>query len=181
MKVLNSLLDLACLCGYLSIIVFCLPATLTAFNNETNMLALLALKNDFLDDTDNDIPLPSWNASLHFCQWPGITCGRRHQRVTALDLAELRLTGTLSPHIGNLTFLRFLNLSDCNLKGVVPEEIGQLSRLRVFSMRNNALRGSIPLHLTNCSELRIINFRQNHLTGTIPSQLIECNLASIFE
>ncbi|CAM8955339.1 unnamed protein product [Rhodiola kirilowii] len=173
MKVLNSLLDLACLCGYLSIIVFCLPARLTALSNETDMLALLALKNGFLDGTGNDIPLPlsSWNASLHFCQWPGITCDRRHQRVTALDLAEQRLTGTLSPHIGNLTFLRFLNLSDCNLKGVVPEEIGQLSRLRVFSMRSNALRGSIPLHLTNCSELHIIDLSKNGLTGTIPRQL----------
>ncbi|CAM8958303.1 unnamed protein product [Rhodiola kirilowii] len=172
MKVLKSLLDLACLCRYLSI-VFCLPARLTAFSNETDMLALLALKNGFLDGTGNDIPLPlsSWNASLHFCRWPGITCGRRHQRVTALDLARMRLTGTLSPHIGNLTFLRFLNLTGCNLKGVVPEEIGQLSRLRVFRMRYNALRGSIPLHLTNCSELRIIDLGQNHLTGTIPSQL----------
>ncbi|CAM8955374.1 unnamed protein product [Rhodiola kirilowii] len=173
MKLLNSLLDLACLCGYLSIIVFCLPARLTAFSNETDMLALLALKNGFLDGTGDDIPLPlsSWNASLHFCQWPGITCGHRHQRVTALDLVGLGFTGTLSPYIGNLTFLRFLNLSDCNLKGVVPEEIGQLSRLRVFSMQSNALRGSIPLHLTNCSELRIIELRQNHLIGTIPSQL----------
>ncbi|CAM8952580.1 unnamed protein product [Rhodiola kirilowii] len=173
MKVLNSLLDLACLCGYLSIIVFCLPARLTAFSNETDMLALLALKNGFLDGTGNDIPLPlsSWNASLHFCQWSGITCGRRHQRVTSLNLVGLGFTGTLSPYIGNLTFLRFLNLSNCNIKGVVPEEIGQLSRLRVFSMRSNALRGSIPLHLTNCSELRIINLGHNHLTGTIPSQL----------
>ncbi|CAM8952583.1 unnamed protein product [Rhodiola kirilowii] len=170
MKVLNSLLDFACLCGYLSI-VFCLPARLTAFSNETDMLALLALKNGFLDGTGHDIPLPlsSWNDSLHFCQWSGITC--EDQRVTALDLAGQRLTGTLSPHIGNLTFLRFLNLSNCNIKWVVPEEIGQLSRLRVFNMRSNALRGSIPLHLTNCSELRIINLGQNHLTGTIPSQL----------
>ncbi|CAM8949432.1 unnamed protein product [Rhodiola kirilowii] len=173
MKVLNSLLDLACLCGYLSI-VFCLSARLTAFsNNETDMLALLALKNGFLDGTSNDISLPlnSWNASLHFCQWTGITCGRRHLRVTALDLVGLSFTGTLSPFIGNLTFLRFLNLSNCNIKGVVPEKIGQLSRLRVFRMPSNALRGSIPLHLTNCSELRIINLRQNYLTGTIPSQL----------
>ncbi|KAL9678313.1 hypothetical protein QQ045_016156 [Rhodiola kirilowii] len=172
MKVLNSLLDFACLCGYLSIVI-CLPARLTAFSNETDMFALLALKNGFLDGNGNDIPLPlsSWNASLHFCQWPGITCGHRHQRVTALDLAEQRLTGTVSPHIGNLTFLRFLNLSDCNLKGVVPEEIGQLFRLRVFKMRSNALRGSIPLHLMNCSELRIIDLSKNGLTGTIPRQL----------
>ncbi|CAM8955342.1 unnamed protein product [Rhodiola kirilowii] len=173
MKVLNSFLDLACLCGYLSILVFCLSVRLTAFSNETDMLALLALKDGFLDGTGDDIPLPlsSWNASLHFCQWPGITCDRRYQRVTAMDFAELRFTGTLSPYIGNLTFLRFLNLSNCNIKGVVPEEIGQLHRLRVFSMRSNALRGSIPLHLTNCSQLRIIDLRQNHLTGTIPSQL----------
>ncbi|CAM8949306.1 unnamed protein product [Rhodiola kirilowii] len=172
MKALNSLLDLACLCSYLSI-VFCLSARLTAFTNETDMLALLALKNGFLDGTGNDIPLPlsSWNASLHFCQWQGITCGRRHQRVTALDLAEQRLTGTLSPHIGNLTFLRFLNLSNCNLKGVVPEEIGQLSRLRAFGMQSNALRGNIPLHLTTCSELRFIDLSTNGLTGTIPRQL----------
>uniref|UniRef100_A0A6N2NK50 Reverse transcriptase Ty1/copia-type domain-containing protein n=1 Tax=Salix viminalis TaxID=40686 RepID=A0A6N2NK50_SALVM len=30
--------------------------------------------------------LNSWNESFHFCEWSGVTCGRRHQRVVELDL-----------------------------------------------------------------------------------------------
>uniref|UniRef100_A0A7N0UAF5 non-specific serine/threonine protein kinase n=1 Tax=Kalanchoe fedtschenkoi TaxID=63787 RepID=A0A7N0UAF5_KALFE len=169
MKMLNLLLDLICLCSCLPI-AFCVSARLTSFSNETDMHALLALKNGLLGK-GAPLTLSSWNTSLHFCQWQGITCGRHHQRVTALDLAGQGLTGTLSPYIGNLTFLRVLNLSDCNLKGIVPEEIGHLFRLWVFNMSRNALQGGIPLHLANCTELRVIDVSRNGLTGMIPYQL----------
>ncbi|RVW71926.1 hypothetical protein CK203_052560 [Vitis vinifera] len=48
---------------------------------EFSQLALLVFKNHLVD-----VPhgvLSSWNDSLHFCQWQGVTCSRRHQRVRA--------------------------------------------------------------------------------------------------
>ncbi|KAI9102261.1 hypothetical protein K1719_023463 [Acacia pycnantha] len=47
--------------------------------SEIDRLALLALK----DKLTNGVPeaLPSWNDSVHFCKWQGVTCNLRHMRV----------------------------------------------------------------------------------------------------
>ncbi|RYR46175.1 hypothetical protein Ahy_A07g031928 [Arachis hypogaea] len=55
-----------------------------ALSSESDKIALLALK-DKLTNRDPHA-LPSWNQSLHFCAWEGITCSRRHMRVSALQL-----------------------------------------------------------------------------------------------
>ncbi|WJZ87826.1 hypothetical protein VitviT2T_007177 [Vitis vinifera] len=81
------------------------------FGNETDKLALLTIKH-YLLDVPNGV-LSSWNDSLHFCQWEGVTCSHRLQRVTALRLEDQRLVGSLPP-IGNLTFLIELELSNNN-------------------------------------------------------------------
>ncbi|RWR78767.1 putative LRR receptor-like serine/threonine-protein kinase [Cinnamomum micranthum f. kanehirae] len=65
--------------------------------NKTDRLALLAFKTEIRDDPLQ--ALISWNNSLHFCEWRGVTCGHRHQRVRALNLGSLSLEGPLSPHI----------------------------------------------------------------------------------
>lgn len=58
-------------------------------------------------------------------------CSRRHRsRVVALDLSSQGLDGTISPAIGNLTFLRSLNLSFNGLRGEIPPSIGSLRRLQ---------------------------------------------------
>ena len=41
------------------------------FGNETDKLALLAFKNHLID-VPNGI-LSSWNDSVHFCDWEGVT------------------------------------------------------------------------------------------------------------
>ncbi|RCU34859.1 hypothetical protein DVA76_18880, partial [Acinetobacter baumannii] len=77
--------------------------------NETDGLALLAFKHGITEDPFQ--VLSSWNDSLHFCQWQGVICSRRHhQRVTALNLSVHGLVGHMSPHIGNLSFLKKINL-----------------------------------------------------------------------
>ena len=75
--------------------------TASAPTNETNRLALIKFKESITHDPD--MMLSSWNDSMHFCNWFGITCGRRHQRVTVLDLQGYKLRGSMSPHISNLT------------------------------------------------------------------------------
>ena len=71
--------------------------------------------------------LASWNQSSSHCSWAGVTCSRRHQwRVVALDLSAQGLAGTISPAIGNLTFLRSLNLSFNGLRGEIPPSVGSL-------------------------------------------------------
>ncbi|XP_021296150.1 putative receptor-like protein kinase At3g47110 [Herrania umbratica] len=166
------LLETNLLLGFVIILSLCLPGSLKfalALGNETDRIALLSIKDQLVGAYPG--ALDSWNASLHFCEWQSVTCGRRHQRVTALDLDGLKLGGSLSPSIGNLTFLRRVNLSDNRLQGNIPKEVGYLGRLRVFELFRNNLHGRIPVELANCSNLLTIRLSHNNLTGELPFQL----------
>ncbi|XP_028806354.1 putative receptor-like protein kinase At3g47110 [Neltuma alba] len=140
-----------------------------AASNETDYLALLKFKESITDDP-HEI-LSSWNSSKHFCSWTGITCGHKHQRVTKLNLGGYQLGGIISPHIGNLSFVRYLSLSNNSFHGEIPPELGHLFRLKKILLPSNTLTGEIPWNLTSCTELRIFSLRRNSLSGTIPYQL----------
>jgi hypothetical protein len=82
-------------------------------------LALLSFKSMLLSDGGSPA-LASWNASSHFCRWPGVACSRRHpERVVALWLSSSGLSGHISPHLGNLSFLAELDLSGNRLAGEI--------------------------------------------------------------
>ncbi|KAK4579474.1 hypothetical protein RGQ29_029228 [Quercus rubra] len=151
--------------------VLCLQPTIiaTASTNETDRLALLKFKESVPHDPYNI--LSSWNDSMHFCKWHGITCGHRHKRVTVLDLHGCKLRGSLSPYIGNLSFLRSIILKNNSFYGEIPQEVGHLFRLQQLILNNNTLEGEIPFSLSNCSSLRFINLSVNKLKGKIPSEL----------
>lgn len=136
--------------------------------NETDRLALLEFKAKMVGP---DGALSSWNTSAHFCQWHGVTCGRRHRRVTVLKLRSQGLKGTITPHIGNLSFLRVLDLENNSIYSSIPPEVGRLSRLRYLHLSNNSLSGQIPPSLSRCSNLLGINLRVNILEGDLPSDL----------
>ncbi|XWS56705.1 hypothetical protein CRYUN_Cryun09bG0108600 [Craigia yunnanensis] len=112
--------------------------------------------------------MSSWNQSKDFCEWEGITCSRRHRRVTILNLRSRRLVGFLSPYIGNLSFLREIRLENNTLHGEIPEEIGRLFRLRFLHMGNNSLVGQIPVNLSHCSRLSFLHVGRNKLVGKLP-------------
>ncbi|KAI3447769.1 hypothetical protein Pfo_004434 [Paulownia fortunei] len=138
-------------------------------SNETDRLALLAIKAQITHDPYGI--LTSWNDSVHFCRWPGVTCGHLHQRLTSLNLASLGLVGTLSPYLSNLTFLKGLNIELNTFHGKIPPEIGGLFRLRHLNLTNNSFSGEIPANLSGCSSLVLIRLGWNRLTGSIPFQL----------
>ncbi|KAG8480043.1 hypothetical protein CXB51_025163 [Gossypium anomalum] len=137
--------------------------------NATDKQALLEFKTKITGDQLN--VMESWNSSIHFCQWHGVTCGRKHQRVTKLDLQSLKLSGSLSPHIGNMSFLRVLNLMDNCFYNQIPQEIGRLRRLETLYLTNNSISGEIPSNLSSCSKLTIVRMAGNRLTGEIPAFL----------
>ncbi|XP_047306423.1 putative receptor-like protein kinase At3g47110 [Impatiens glandulifera] len=143
--------------------------TTDALNNETDHVSLLAMKSKILDPFGGGV-LSSWNESSHFCNWEGVVCGKRHKRVTLIDLRSLGLSGTLSPHVGNLTFLRRLFLSNNTFHGEIPNEIGGLYRLRALLLQRNSFQGRIPASLSRCSNLMNISFGFNNLVGTIPEE-----------
>ncbi|XVF83918.1 hypothetical protein PTKIN_Ptkin16aG0532600 [Pterospermum kingtungense] len=135
--------------------------------NETDRRALLRFKAKITGD-----PLRimrSWNDSVHFCQWRGVKCGRRHQRVTELDLEALKLMGPISPYIGNLSFLRELNLQNNSFFRELPQEIGRLHRLEALALSGNSIGGEIPSNISACSKLTYLYIPDNQLVGEIPA------------
>ncbi|XP_059436724.1 probable LRR receptor-like serine/threonine-protein kinase At3g47570 [Corylus avellana] len=147
------------------------PTTLAAAapTNETDRLGLLKFKEMIPNDPFNIFT--SWSDSIPFCNWHGVTCGPRHQRVTALDLSGFTLGGSISPYVGNLSFLRVLNLSDNFLHGEIPQEVTHWFRLQHLNRSINLLTGEIPNNFTNYPELRFLDFQRNNLTGNIPVEL----------
>ncbi|CAJ2646909.1 unnamed protein product [Trifolium pratense] len=137
-----------------------------ALGNETDNSALLKFK-DAISNDPNGI-LVSWNGSTHYCTWHGITCGHKHQRVTQLNLDGYNLHGFISPHVGNLSFLRHLNLANNSFSGNIPQELGQLFRLQTLLINNNSMTGEIPTNLSSCSDLEDLYLTKNHLIGKIP-------------
>ncbi|XP_077225756.1 LRR receptor-like serine/threonine-protein kinase EFR [Tasmannia lanceolata] len=132
-------------------------------------MALLSFKDGVRSDPLG--ALLSWNHTLHLCQWNGVTCGRRHQRVTVLNLSGQKLEGYLSPAISNLTFLKEIHLQENSFNGQISQDIGRLFRLRHLNMSFNSLGGEIPSNLTHCRDLGVIDLSYNEFTGKIPIQL----------
>jgi Leucine-rich repeat (LRR) protein len=154
------------------ILLWCLGLFVTSVigsNNETDRLALLELKSMITQDPFG--AMSSWNASIHFCQWQGVTCGRRHQRVTVLNLQSQKLVGSISPHVGNLSFLRNLTLQNNSFHNEIPPEIGRLHRLQVLRLDNNTFSGEIPSNLSGCTNLIAFYVGYNLLVGEIPPKL----------
>ncbi|GKC04548.1 leucine-rich repeat-containing protein [Tanacetum coccineum] len=106
--------------------------------------------------------MSSWNDSIHFCQWEGIACGSRLQRVTILDLSYRDLSGSLSPSIRFLSFLEVIQLQSNSLSGEIPAQVGLLY------LGYNNLVGKIPDELGSFSMLNILIFLENKLEGGIP-------------
>ncbi|XP_077225108.1 receptor kinase-like protein Xa21 [Tasmannia lanceolata] len=136
--------------------------------NETDRLALLAFKHEITQDPNG--ALNSWNNSLNFCQWLGVTCGRRHpQRVIALKLGDQGLVGPMSPHIANLTFLHEINLANNGFSGQLPPDMSGLFRLRSLNLSLNSYEGEIPANLTaHCPKLTSMNLSYNNFVGGVP-------------
>jgi receptor kinase-like protein len=133
--------------------------------------SLLAFKNDITDDPHAS--MANWSPAVLLCNWTAVTCSRRHvDRVVSLDLSDMDLGGSISPFLGNLSFLRKLNLTGNALRGHIPSQLGRLFRLRELSLRYNLLEGNIPKELGSLTHLQELSLGHNNLTGTIFSALI---------
>ena len=117
---------------------------------------------------------PGWANSENWLNgpistWYGVTV--EDGRVTALELVDNNLWGSIPVELEYLTELVRLNLSNNNLVSVIPGEIGNLSKLRFLYLGNNQLSGSIPPEIGNLSNLTSLTLSNNHLSGSIPAEL----------
>ncbi|KAF7082820.1 hypothetical protein CFC21_086668 [Triticum aestivum] len=154
--------------GVMSLLCSFLAVLTTTMVTASDEAALLAFKAQ-VSDGDS---LASWNSSVGFCNWEGVTCShRRPERVVELRLDSKTLAGVLSPAIGNLTFLRTLNLSFNSLHGEIPASIDRLRRLQRLDLGHNSFSGTFPMNLTSCISMTIMALPNNKLGGHIPADL----------
>ncbi|OAY78238.1 putative LRR receptor-like serine/threonine-protein kinase [Ananas comosus] len=133
-----------------------------------------------LNASDNQ--LPNWKQNqVSPCTWNFVTCSGNV--VTEVTLASFGFTGTLSPRIGDLTYLQVLSLQNNNITGGIPKEFGNLLSLTELSLENNRLTGQIPTSLGDLPKLQILDLSKNNFSGSIPdsfsglSKLNNINLA----
>nr|XP_043620309.1 putative receptor-like protein kinase At3g47110 [Erigeron canadensis] len=138
---------------------------------ETVEASLLDQVDQKKSDCDPNGALISWNSSSHFCNWSGVSCGKHHRRVTVIQIESGGLQGSLSPHVGNLSFLRVLSLSNNSFHGTIPHELGQLSRLRILYLYENKFSGVIPTNLSRCFNLEALSLGGNKLVGIISMEI----------
>uniref|UniRef100_A0A0E0BLA3 non-specific serine/threonine protein kinase n=1 Tax=Oryza glumipatula TaxID=40148 RepID=A0A0E0BLA3_9ORYZ len=132
----------------------------TVLANNTDMSALLDFRAIANDPTG---ALGSWNSSIHYCKWRGVTCGSKHpEQVTALNLTGYGLSGPIAASVGNISFLHTLDLSNNQFSGQIPS-LSNLQKMQFLNLSFNSLEGHIPDSLTNCSNLRLIDVSRNSL------------------
>ncbi|MDY6991978.1 MAG: hypothetical protein SVR94_05145 [Pseudomonadota bacterium] len=134
-----------------------------------------ALSNFYAQtDGDNWNEHSGWLTETTAAQWQGITVTDGH--VTALELAENNLSGTVPAAIGDLIELTTLNLAQNTLQSNLPAEFCQLIQLTQLTLNDNQLNGSIPTCIGGgFLNLQQLNLANNQLSGTIPQALSNLN------
>ncbi|XP_073146945.1 uncharacterized protein [Henckelia pumila] len=157
----------------IALISTCLTSSLN--DDEYSLLAIKALTTS----ASNGILAQNWSQGTSYCSWVGVTCGKKHPRVTALDLFNMDLQGTIAKEMGNLSFLTYLDVSNNSFYGQIPDEIGNLRRLRVLKMAFNHFNGRIPLSFGTLTNLERLNLSGNSFFGNVPWSIF--NLSSLYE
>ncbi|KAK6158174.1 hypothetical protein DH2020_005488 [Rehmannia glutinosa] len=138
--------------------------------------ALLKFKAELIDDYGR---LSTWgNEGDDCCEWEGVLCDNRTNRIVALDLqgpgdSFFQLTplrGNISSSLLELVDLNYLDLSfnDFN-QSQIPEFVGSLGKLQYLNLNSSNFGGSIPHSLRNLSMLQLLDLGGNWL-------LIDTNL-----
>ncbi|KAJ0795118.1 putative transferase, protein kinase RLK-Pelle-LRR-XI-2 family [Helianthus annuus] len=107
------------------------------------------------------------------CSTTGISCERRTLngsdtlRVTGIVFETRRLTGFLSPAIGQLSELKELSLNDNYLNDQIPPELGNCRKIEVINFGNNKFSGEVPVEISYLLWLRILDLSSNEFTGEL--------------
>jgi hypothetical protein len=99
---------------------------------------------------------------------------------TVLKAWNVGLTGSITPEVGDLTYLTEIDLLGNELTGPIPPQLGNLVQLQVLNLMGNSLTGAIPPFL--CSSegvLAWLKLDHNDLSGPIPSFEVCKNLTNI--
>ncbi|KAH1120800.1 hypothetical protein J1N35_003960 [Gossypium stocksii] len=168
----NTGFSLALMMAVLLLHFVALFSTKTTTNISTDQSALLALKAHIIGDPQKMLKT-NWSIATSFCNWVGVTCGSRHQKVITLKLSSMLLTGTIPPQIGNLSFLTSLDLTNNSFHGSLPIQLTNLHRFKLINLVLNNFYGEIPSWFDSFPKLQYLSLSANNFVGQIPSDMFE--------
>ncbi|XP_038716535.1 probable LRR receptor-like serine/threonine-protein kinase At3g47570 [Tripterygium wilfordii] len=134
-------------------------------NATTDMESLLWFK---LKISDPQNALSGWTQNSSHCTWYGVSCFTNNERVQSLNLTGLGLSGSIPPHLTNLTSLQRLDISNNSIDGTIPVSLSDCKNLTEIHLGFNKLTGTLPSQLGLLRKLEILDFSVNNLTGVIP-------------
>ncbi|KAG7338986.1 RHS repeat-associated core domain containing protein [Nitzschia inconspicua] len=121
-----------------------------------------------------------WMTSSGFCSWFGVKCEldpagptfNGNGVVTALNLTQNGLAGSLPSELAGLDGLLRLDLSQNSLTGTLPKSLASLDKLLNLFLRRNELSGILPSEYgVGFGSLRQLSLGENNLRGPIPKEI----------
>ncbi|KAL7113791.1 hypothetical protein ACP275_04G081200 [Erythranthe tilingii] len=159
---------LACFCLVSSLLLSC------ANGQKTHPVEVNALRSIKKSLTDEYKYLSDWTkGDPCTANWTGIICYNTtlddgYFHIRELLLLNMNLSGSLSPELGRLSYVKILDFMWNKITGTIPKEIGKITTLELLLLSGNQLTGSLPDELGHLSSLDRIQIDQNQISGRIP-------------
>ncbi|CBI25352.3 unnamed protein product, partial [Vitis vinifera] len=177
---------MAYLLGVLLALLVVAPSCVKSLNPSLNddVLGLIVFKADIQDPNSK---LASWNEDDDSpCNWVGVKCNPRSNRVTDLVLDGFSLSGKigrglLQLHVGSCSTLAAIDFSSNQFSGPLPSGIWSLNGLRSLDLSDNLLEGDIPKGIDSLYNLRAINLSKNRFSGPLPDGIGGCLLLRLID
>ncbi|KAM1697768.1 hypothetical protein ACFX2K_029317 [Malus domestica] len=145
--------------------------------------ALRAIKGSLVDPNKN---LSNWNrGDPCTANWTGVFCYNKtlddgYLHVQELRLLNMNLSGSLSPELGRLSYMKILNFMWNKISGSIPKEIGNITSLELLLLNGNQLSGSLPEKLGYLPNLERLQIDENQISGSIPISFANLNKTKHF-
>ncbi|XP_074294469.1 receptor-like protein EIX2 [Silene latifolia] len=169
-----------------SLFLFCLlipPLSATCNNVEKTVVArrknitcidqerdaLLKFKNHIIFDECELMDLWGNPGTPDCCTWNGVSCSNQSGHIIGLNLSGAPYQGgclvsqVLSPSLGELKFLKYLDLSSNYFYGMdIPSSIGSLVNLIHLNLSYSGFSGDIPRLLGNLTRLTSLDLSRRN-------------------
>ncbi|RZC71897.1 hypothetical protein C5167_035038 [Papaver somniferum] len=118
----------------------------------------------------------SWVQNTDCCDWHGVTCDEKTNRVEGLDISASDTSGQIPSSVGDLPYLVSFAFSNSkNVTGSIPQSITKLKHLRTLALGSLSLSGPVPNFLNQLSALTYLDLSYNQFSGSIPPSLSDLN------
>ncbi|KAJ4971886.1 hypothetical protein NE237_004985 [Protea cynaroides] len=145
--------------------------------------ALVAIKKRLEDPMNH---LENWSrGDPCMSNWTGVSCFNTsandgYLHVEELHLLNMNLSGTLSPELGQLSYLEILDFMWNQIGGSIPMEIGHIKSLELLLLNGNQLSGPLPEELGYLPNMERIQIDQNQISGSLPKSFAYLNKTKHF-